>query len=134
VTTGLLPGSPEHDERMSDEAIEAGLAETPVQRMLSLFKAADARLEELRAAIVRHDDELADELAEAYLLILKEGVVPILADREESEEDVAAAKRLAYARVLGEQDVLVELARLAPKTLKARIQEALAACREQATR
>jgi len=129
-----LPGDPDHLDRMTDENIQAGLAEKPADRIRAFFQAADARLEELRAAIDKKDQPMAEELAAAYSLILKEGVIVVLDGREEPAEDQAAAAILARAKAKADDQALAELANAGGVRLRDLMNDARKAAREIAAR
>src|SRR5579872_7467450 len=92
---------------MTEESVDVGLSETPKERVLALYKAAEARLGELGQAI-RQDPPRASELADAYLLLLGEGVKSVLHDRAESAQDLALARSAAAERARGHERALVE--------------------------
>jgi len=114
---------------MTEESVDIGLAETPKDRVLALYRAAEARLGELGQAI-RRDPPLASELADAYLLLLGEGVKSVLRDRAESAQDLALARSAAAERARGHERALVELGGTATGKLKETLEEALAMSRD----
>jgi hypothetical protein len=129
-----LPGDPDHLDRMTDENIAAGLAEKPADRVRAFFQAADARLEELRVAIDKKDQPMAEELAQAYSLILRDGVLVVLDDREEPAEDRADAAGLARARAKSDEQVLAGLEGAGGAPLRGLMADARNAAREIAAR
>jgi hypothetical protein len=116
---------------MTEEAVDIGLAETPRERVVALFGAAEARLGELGQAL-RQDPGLATELAGAYLLLLGEGVRSVLADRTESSQELALARMAAREHARGHESTLLELGAHAQGKLKGTLEEALAVSRELA--
>jgi hypothetical protein len=113
---------------MTEESVDIGLAETPKDRVLALYRAAEARLGELGQAI-RRDPPLASELADAYLLLLGEGVQSVLHDGTESQQELALARSAAAERARGHERALVELGGASTGKLKETLEEALAMSR-----
>ena len=116
---------------MTEEAVDIGLSETPRERVVALFGAAEARLGEL-GQVMRQDPGLASELAGAYLLLLGEGVRGVLQDGSESPQELALARRAAREHARGHESALVELGAIAQGKLKGTLEEALAMSRELA--
>jgi hypothetical protein len=131
TVAALLPGSPEHLKQMADEAVDVGLAETATERVLVFLGAADSRLQELRR-VMGKDDAMAAALAKAYILLLREGIAPVLRDREESPENLRVAQRIAHTRARKQEDSLSQLGGSASGTLKVTLTEAIEASRELA--
>ncbi|HLY74264.1 MAG TPA: zf-HC2 domain-containing protein [Planctomycetota bacterium] len=125
----LPSATPGRVAAMTEESVDIGLAETPKDRVLALYRAAEARLGELGQAI-RRDPPLASELADAYLLLLGEGVKSVLHDRAESAQDLALARSAAAERARGHERALVELGGTATGKLKETLEEALAMSRD----
>jgi hypothetical protein len=133
-STAILPGDPGYLERLTDENLEVGLAETASDRVLGLIRAADGRLSDLRAALDLRNDAIAEDLAAAYTMIVKKGIAPVLDDGEEGGQDLATARVVAKSYA-GEK--LRTLTTLEPETrgmLKNAIHDALAATRDLASR
>jgi len=128
----LLPGDPEHLDRLTDENIEVGLADSPSERVVGLLKAADSRLSELRAAVGAKKDSTAENIIASYTMICRQGIAPILADREESPREIATARVVAKTYAGWNVDGLARLETAAQGTLKSAIHEALLATRELA--
>lgn len=131
---GILPGDPGYLERLTDENIEVGLADTASDRVLGLIRAADGRLGDLRTALDIHDDAIAEDLATAFAMIVRQGIGSVLDDRGEGAEDLAAA-RLVAKSYAGEK--MRALTALEPKTqgsVKTALHDALAAARDVANR
>jgi hypothetical protein len=118
---------------MTEEAVEIGLAETPRDRVLALFGAAGERLAELRESLGKNED-LAVELAQSYLLLLREGVWGVLRDQAESGDSLADAREVAAGRARSQENELVSLGQSAQGRLKEALGEALSASRELASR
>jgi hypothetical protein len=116
---------------MTEEAVDIGLAETPRDRVVALFGAAESRLGEL-GQVMHQDPGLASELAGAYLLLLGEGVKSVLRDGTESSQELALARRAARERARGHESTLLELVAVAQGKLKETIEDALAMSRELA--
>jgi hypothetical protein len=113
---------------MTEESVDIGLSETPKDRVLALYRAAEARLGEL-GQVIRRDPPLASELADAYLLLLGEGVKSVLHDGTESPQELALARSAAAERARGQERALVELGGAATGKLKETLEEALAMSR-----
>jgi hypothetical protein len=113
---------------MTEESVDVGLSETPKERVLALYKAAEARLGELGQAM-RQDPPLASELADAYLLLLGEGVQSVLHDGTESPQELALARTAAAERARGQEQLLVQLGGASSGKLKETLEEALAMSR-----
>lgn len=120
--------STEYVLRMTDEAVDIGLAETPTDRVRALYHAAESRLGELREAMGK-DPDLAAELAGAYVMLLSEGVKSVLGDGAESPAALAAARDLAALRARSHETVLASLDKAATGKLKETLDEALATSR-----
>jgi hypothetical protein len=118
---------------MTEEAVEIGLAETPRDRVLALFGAAGERLAELRESLGK-DEDLSVELAQSYLLLLREGVWGVLRDQAESGASLAEAREVAAGRARSHENELVLLGQSAQGRLKETLGEALFASRELASR
>jgi len=131
TVAGLVPGSPEHLKQMADESVDVGLAETATERVVVFLGAADSRLQELRR-VMGKDDVMAAALAKAYILLLREGIGPLLRDREESPESLGGARRIALERARKQEDSLSLLGGAASGTLKVTLNEAIEASRELA--
>lgn len=114
---------------MTEEAVDIGLAETPRERVVALFGAAEARLGEL-GQVIRQDPNLASELAGAYLLLLGEGVKGVLTDASESPQEIALARLAARERARGHESTLLELGAVAQGKLRRTLDEALAMSRD----
>ncbi|MCO5169344.1 MAG: hypothetical protein M9894_23615 [Planctomycetes bacterium] len=127
-----LPGEPEHLLLVSRQAVAVALADTPSDRVQLLLAAASARLRELRAALQVDDAAMAEELAEAYAVLLEEGVAAVLTDRELDELDLIVARSFAQTQAGLDEEALTVLARGAPARLRGPLQAALAACRRVA--
>jgi hypothetical protein len=123
------PGTPEHLARLTEESVDIGLAETPRERVVALYLAAESRLRELREAI-GSDQALATELASAYVLLLSEGVKSVLQDQTESPAELALARQAAADRARGHENALAALGGAATGKLKETLDEALATSRE----
>lgn len=132
AVSSLLPGDPEHLGRLTDENIEVGLADSPSERVMGLLKAADSRLSELRAAVGARKDSTAENLVTAYTMIFRQGIAAILADREESAQEIATARVVARTYAGWNVDGLAKLETAAQGSLKSAIHEALLATRELA--
>ena len=128
----LLPGDADHLDRLTDENIEVGLADSPSDRVMGLIKAADGRLSELRAAIGAKRETMAEDLAAAYTLICRQGISAVLADRTEDPQDLATARVVAKTYAGWKVDTLAKLEPDARGSLKTAIHEALLATRELA--
>lgn len=128
ISRPALPGEPEHLLLVSRQAVAVALADTPSDRVRLLLAAAGARLRELRAALQVDDAAMAEELAEAYALLLEEGVAAVLTDRELDELDLIVARAFAQAQVGLDEEALTVLARGAPARLRPALRAALAAC------
>ena len=127
------PGVARRLEQMTEEAVEIGLAETPRDRVLALFGAAGERLAELRESVGK-DEDLSVELAQSYLLLLREGVWGVLRDQAESGDSLADAREVAAGRARSHENELVALGQSAQGRLKEALGEALSASRELASR
>lgn len=127
-----LPGDPAHLDRLMDEAVEVGLAETGACRVAGLLRAAEARLAELRVAIRSGDRDAAEELAEACHMIFKEGIAALLEDRSFEEGDRVAARAAARDGARSSAETLAKLEPGAEGTLKSALRGALLAAREVA--
>lgn len=125
-----LPGSPGHFERLADEALRMGQAQTPSERLTVLFGAADARRSEFRAALKVPDLAMAEELLAAYTLLLKEGVRPILAETSFDPDERRQAREVAWDRAWKNVEALRELEPGVPETLRERFRDALKTARE----
>ena len=125
----VLPGHAEYVDRLTDEVLEAGLAESASQRVLALLQAGDRRLNELRAAIAARNAGMAEELATSFTMIYRNGVREILEEEPSEPEDLGIARRVArrYARL--KADAIAPLEAEAEGDLKAALQEALHATR-----
>jgi len=131
--TGPPAGSAVRMLRMTKEAVEVALAETPTERVVALCAAAEAQLRELEQAVPR-DPQLAAELAGAYRLLVKEGVGGVLQDRAESPQDLNAARDEASRRVRGHEATLLALGGQSNGALKESLSLALEASRSLAGR
>ena len=129
--SALASGASARLAAMTEEAVSIGLAETPRDRVVALFQAAEARLGEL-GQVMRADPALASELASAYLLLLGEGVASVLQDKTESSQDLALARGAAREHARGHERTLAGLEAIAQGTLKGTLEEALAMSRELA--
>lgn len=129
---GLLPGDPDHLDRLTDETVEVGLADSSSGRVMGLIKAADGRLSELRAAIGARKETIAEDLAAAYTMICRQGISAVLADRTEDPRDLATARAAARTYAGWKVEVLAKLEPGAQGSLKAALREALNATRELA--
>jgi hypothetical protein len=129
AVASALPGEPGHFDRMTDESLAIGLADTPTDRVGTFFRAADARLAELKVAIHK-DEAMAEELASAYTMLLREGVASVLDDRDENAEEMTQARRIAKARAKRNESTLALLGTSAQGRLKDSLREALQASRE----
>jgi hypothetical protein len=129
AVASALPGEPGHFDRMTDESLAIGLADTPTDRVGTFFRAADARLAELKIAIQK-DEAMAEELASAYTMILREGVANVLDDRDESAEEMTLARRIAKARARRNELALAQLGTAAQGRLRESLREALQASHE----
>jgi hypothetical protein len=132
--TAILPGDPEYLDRLTAESIEVGLAETPSDRVIGLFKAADDRLSELKAALGAQKGSVAEDLAAAYTMILRQGITAALDDRQEDPQDLDTARTMAKIRAGGNARTLAALEPKAQGTLKDALRDALQATREIANR
>jgi hypothetical protein len=118
---------------MTDELLAAGLAETAGDRIRSFLHAADARLEELGRLAGKNED-LEEELATAYTLLLREGVAVVLDDREEPAEEISTARKIARDRAQQHISTLKDLNSAATGKAKAAVGQALEASLELARR
>jgi hypothetical protein len=125
---GPPAGTAERMGRMTKEAVEVALAETPSERVAALCAAAEAQLRELPEAMVK-DPALAAELAGAYSVLVGEGVAGVLQDKEEPEAELAAARALAARRARDHETALAALTSGTRGSLKESLVEALAASR-----
>jgi hypothetical protein len=125
---GPPAGTAERLGRMTREAVEVALAETPSERVATLCAAAEAQLRELQEAVAK-DPTLAAELAGAYRILVGQGVAGVLQDQGESEVELAAARDLAARRAREHEAALAALAGGASGPLKESLGEALAASR-----
>jgi len=127
----VAPGTAARLSMMTNESVDIGLAETPHERVVALFGAAEARLKEV-GQVMREDPGLASELAAAYLLLLREGVRAVLKDDSEPPQELALARLAAAERAKNQQGALVQLGSAAQGPLKGTLEEALAMSRELA--
>jgi putative zinc finger protein len=132
AVSSLLPGDPDHLDRLTEENIEVGLADSPSERVMGLIKAADSRLSELRAAVGAKKDSTAENIVASYTMICRQGIAAILADREESPQDIATARVVAKTYAGWNVDGLAKLETAAQGSLKSALHEALLATRELA--
>ncbi len=127
----VAPGTATRLVIMTNESVDLGLAETPHDRVIALFGAAEARLKEV-GQVMREDPGLASELAAAYLLLLGEGVRAVLKDESEPAQELALARLAAAERAKNQESALVQLGSAAQGPLKGTLAEALAMSRELA--
>jgi hypothetical protein len=133
-STAVLPGDPGYLERLTDENLEVGLAETASDRVLGLIRAADGRLSDLRAALDVRNESIAEDLATAYTMIVKRGIGSVLDDRDDGGQDLATARVVARSYAGDKMRALTALEPETRGTLKNAIHDALAATRELASR
>jgi hypothetical protein len=114
--------------RMSHEAVEVALAETPTERVAALCAAAEAQLRDLPDAMATNPT-LAAELAGAYRLLVGEGVAEVLRDRAESDRDLASAREFAATRAREHEATLAALSGGTSGALKESLGRALEASR-----
>jgi hypothetical protein len=126
----VLPGHADYVDRLTDEIIQVGLAETASDRVLGLIKAGDGRMSELRSAMATKDAAMAEDLAAAFTMIYRDGITAVLADREAEAEDLETARRVARKYAGLKAEALAKLASEAQGNLKVAIQDALLATRE----
>ncbi|MBI3724469.1 hypothetical protein HY251_11025 [bacterium] len=124
-----LVGDPDHLLVETDEAVAAALADSPAERVTALGAAASARLKELSAALAEGDQEGSEDLAEAYAVLVNEGIVAVLGDRENDDPSALEAWGIANARASADDFLLARLEASAQGTVKERIHEARLACR-----
>jgi hypothetical protein len=115
---------------MARESVEAGLATSARERVQVFCRAAEARLEEMDAALRGNDPALAQELAQTYTIILREGVGKVLAEREDPASEMAAAHDIVRLHAGKNEGRLAALERSAPSGVRGSIREALEASRE----
>jgi len=108
LPAGPPPGTAARQARMTGEAVEVALAETPAERVLALCAAAEAQLRDLPGAIAT-DPALAAELAGAYRLLVAEGVAGVLREQGEPEQELAQARGVAERRARDHEAALVAL-------------------------
>lgn len=125
----VLPGHAEYVDRLTEEVLAVGLAETAGDRVLALIQAGDRRLNELRSAIAARNEKMAEDLAAAFAMIYREGIQALLEDRQAETEDLGNARRFArrYARL--KEPIIVHLETEADGDLKLALQDALHAIR-----
>jgi hypothetical protein len=132
--TAVLPGDPEYVDRLTSESVEVGLAQTPSDRLLGLIRAAGGRLRELKAAVAARKDVVAEDLAEAYTMIVREGMSGLLEDREESADVLDDARGVARNYAASNLGDLKSLEAAAEGSLKTALVDAVRATRELAAR
>jgi hypothetical protein len=126
----VLPGDPEYVNRLTDEIVQVGLAETASDRVLGLIKAADGRMSELRVALAARTEVAAEDLASAFAMIYREGIPSVLSDRQAEAEDLDTARRVARKYAGLKAEALVKLVPEAPGRAKGAVEDALLATRE----
>ena len=119
--------------RMTREAVDVALAETPAERVTALCAAAEAQLEELRRMLAK-DPELAAELAAAYRVLVSDGVSSVLHDPSEPAEELAAAREIASRRARDHEATILALGGETSGPLKESLSLALEASRELSRR
>ena len=134
VATTLLPGDPDHLDRLTNENIEVGLADSSSDRVLGLIKAADARLNELKAALNAKKESIAVDLAQAYAMIFRDGIGFVLQDRDEDLQDLAIARAAAKTYAGWNVKTLSGLESGTEGNVRSAIHDALLAAREIAGR
>jgi hypothetical protein len=117
---------------MTEESLEIGLATTASERVRGFFKAADARLAELGDALADPDESLVEELASAYVLLLREGVAAVLQDPDDPAPERTAAGEIARLRAGRNAEALADLERRAPEAVRPSVRQALDTSRELA--
>jgi len=125
---GPPAGTAERTLRMTKEATEVALAETPSERVAALCNAAEAQLREL-PKVMGKDPVLAAELASAYRLLVLEGLGAVLKDKTESEADLQPARDIAARRTREHEAMLLGLSGGTAGTLQENLDLALAASR-----
>jgi hypothetical protein len=134
VPSAVLPGDPDYLDRLTNESVEVGLAQTPGDRLLGLVRAAGSRLRELKAAVAARKDVVAEDLAEAYTMIVRDGISGLLLDPEESGDALDDARGIARNYAASNIEDLKSLEAGAEGSLKTAIVDALRATRELAGR
>jgi hypothetical protein len=129
-----LPGDPKHVVKLADEAAAIAQAETPTDRVIAFSEMANARVRELRVA-VRKNDARTTELAQAYALLLNDGIGAVVSDADASESEAAQRdlRKLARECLAPDAPVLVELEGSTEGPAKESVHAALVACRKIVT-